>query len=562
MGAGNLNKLFGVDVNMAEQGQQPVVFLSEGTQRTRGRDAQRINILIAKAVANAVKSTLGPKGMDKMIVDEMGDVTISNDGATILDEMSIEHPIGKIMTEVAKTQDDAVGDGTTTAVVIAGSLLKEAESLLDNDIHPSVIIKGYRMAAKKALEFAEKASEEIKFSDKKALRNIAMTSMTGKAADSTDILSDIVVEAITQIADEDGKKIDIDIDHVKVEKKQGGSLAETKLIQGIVIDKEIVHSGMPRKMADAKIALIDAALEVKSTETDAKIEITSPEQMQAFLDQEESMLKRMVETIKKSGANVVICQKGIDDLAQHFLAQEGIMAVRRVKKSDMDALVRATGGKVVTRIESLSPKELGNAKKVHEKKISGDAMVFIEGCKNPKSISLIIRGGSEHVIDEAERAMHDALMATATAIKDGKIVAGGGSIEIEIAMHLRNYAKSVGGREQLAVEGFANTLEEIPRTLAETAGMNPLDTIVNLRSKHNEKGGVAIGVDVLNAKLSDMRALNVIEPLSVKTQAITSGAEVAEMILRIDDIIAGTSKNKGMQMPQGGMPPGMGGMGM
>ena len=562
MGAGNLNKLFGVDVNMAEQGQQPVVFLSEGTQRTRGRDAQRINILIAKAVANAVKSTLGPKGMDKMIVDEMGDVTISNDGATILDEMSIEHPIGKIMTEVAKTQDDAVGDGTTTAVVIAGSLLKEAESLLDNDIHPSVIIKGYRMAAKKALEFAEKASEEIKFSDKKALRNIAMTSMTGKAAESTDILSDIVVEAITQIADEDGKKIDIDIDHVKVEKKQGGSLAETKLIQGIVIDKEIVHSGMPRKMADAKIALIDAALEVKSTETDAKIEITSPEQMQAFLDQEESMLKRMVETIKKSGANVVICQKGIDDLAQHFLAQEGIMAVRRVKKSDMDALVRATGGKVVTRIESLSPKELGNAKKVHEKKISGDAMVFIEGCKNPKSISLIIRGGSEHVIDEAERAMHDALMATATAIKDGKIVAGGGSIEIEIAMHLRNYAKSVGGREQLAVEGFANTLEEIPRTLAETAGMNPLDTIVSLRNKHNEKGGVAIGVDVLNAKLSDMRALNVIEPLSVKTQAITSGAEVAEMILRIDDIIAGTSKNKGMQMPQGGMPPGMGGMGM
>jgi len=409
---------------MAEAGQQPVVFLSEGTKRTRGRDAQRINILIAKAVANAVKSTLGPKGMDKMIVDELGDVTISNDGATILDEMSIEHPIGKIMSEVAKTQDDEVGDGTTTAVVLAGSLLKEAEGLLDNDIHPSVIVKGYRMAAKKAVEFAEKAAEEVKFSDKKALRNIAMTSMTGKAAESTEILSDIVVEALTQVADEEGKKIEIDIDNVKVEKKQGASLAESELVQGIVIDKEVVHGGMPKKVKNAKIALVDAALEVKSTETDAKIEITSPEQMQAFLDQEESMLKKMVEAIKKAGANVVVCQKGIDDLAQHFLAQEGILAVRRVKKSDMDALVRATGGKVVTRIESLGPKELGNAENVQEKKVSGDSMVFIEGCKNPKSVSLIIRGGSEHVIDEAERAVHDALMATATAIKDGKVVAG------------------------------------------------------------------------------------------------------------------------------------------
>jgi len=547
---------------MAEAGQQPVVFLSEGTKRTRGKDAQRINILIAKAVANAVKSTLGPKGMDKMIVDELGDVTISNDGATILDEISIEHPIGKIMSEVAKTQDDEVGDGTTTAVVIAGSLLKEAESLLDNEIHPSIIVKGYRMASKKATEFAEKAAEEIKFSDKKALKNIAMTSMTGKAAESTDELSDIVVEALTQIADQENGKIEIDIDNVKVEKKQGASLGESQLIQGIVIDKEVVHGGMPKKVNDAKIALIDAALEVKSTETDAKIEITSPEQMQAFLDQEESMLKKMVDSIKKSGANAVICQKGIDDLAQHFLAQEGILAVRRVKKSDMDALVRATGGKVVTRLESLSPKDLGNAKLVHEKKIAGDSMVFIEGCKNPKSVSLIIRGGSEHVVDEAERAVHDALMSTATAIKDGKIVAGGGSIEIEIAMHLRDYAKSIGGREQLAIEGFASTLEEIPRTLAETAGMNPLDTIVSLRSKHSEKGGRAIGVDVMKARLSDMKAMDVIEPLSVKTQAITSGAEVAEMILRIDDIIAGSSKGKGPEMPPGGMPPGMPGMGM
>ena len=545
------------------ESQQPVVFLSEGTKRTRGKDAQRINIMIAKAVANAVKSTLGPKGMDKMIVDELGDVTISNDGATILQEISIEHPIGKIMAEVAKTQDDEVGDGTTTAVVIAGGLLKEAEALLDNDIHPSIIVKGYRMASKKAIEFAREASVEIKFSDKKALKDIAITSMTGKAAESTEELSNIVVEALTRIADEDEGKISIDVDNVKVEKKQGASLGESQLIQGIVIDKEVVHGGMPKKVENAKIALVDAALEIKSTETDAKIEITSPEQMQAFLDQEESMLRRMVESIKKSGANVVVCQKGIDDLAQHFLAQEGIMAVRRVKKSDMDALVRATGGKVVTRLESLSPKELGNAKLVQERKVAGDSMVFIEGCRNPKSVSLIIRGGSEHVVDEAERAMHDALMATATAIKGGRIVAGGGSIEIEIAMHLRDYAKSIGGREQLAIEAFASTLEEIPRTLAETAGMNPLDTIVELRSKHNKKEGIYIGVDVMKSKLSDMMALHVIEPLSVKTQAITSGSEVAEMILRIDDIIAGSSKNKGMGpgMPPGGME-GMGGMGM
>ena len=550
-------------MSMADTQQQPVVFLPEGTKRTRGRDAQRINILIAKAVANAVKSTLGPKGMDKMIVDELGDVTISNDGATILEEISIEHPIGKIMSEVAKTQDDEVGDGTTTAVVLAGSLLKEAETLLDNDIHPSVIVKGYRMASKKAIEYAGKTAEEIKFTDKKALKNIAMTSMTGKAAESTEALSDIAVEALTRIADEENGKIQIDIDNVKVEKKQGASLGESQLIQGIVIDKEVVHSGMPKKAENAKIALVDAALEIKSTETDAKIEITSPEQMQAFLDQEESMLKKMVESIKKSGANTVICQKGIDDLAQHFLAQEGILAVRRVKKSDMDALVRATGGKVVTRLESLTAENLGKANLVQERKVAGDAMVFIEGCKNPKSVSVIIRGGSEHVVDEAERAMHDALMATATAIKDGKIVAGGGSIEIEIAMQLRDYAKTIGGREQLAIEAFANTLEEIPRTLAETAGMNPLDTIVDLRSKHADKKGTTIGVDVIKAKLSDMKAMNVIEPLSVKTQAITSGAEVAEMILRIDDIIAGNSKNKMPDMPPGGMPPGMGGgMGM
>jgi len=542
---------------MVEASQQPVVFLTEGTKRTRGRDAQRINILIAKAVANAVKSTLGPKGMDKMIVDELGDVTISNDGATILDEMSIDHPAGKMMVEVAKTQDDEVGDGTTTAVVIAGGLLKRAENMLDDDIHPSIIINGYRLAAKKAKEELRKVADEVSFNDKQVLKSIALTSMTGKAAESAEELADLVVDAITKIADEENGKISIDIDNVKIEKKQGASLSESQLIDGIVIDKEVVHGGMPKKIKDAKIALIDAALEIKETETDAKIEITSPEQMQAFLDQEEGMLRKMVEKIKNSGANVVICQKGIDDLAQHFLAKEGIMAVRRVKKSDMDALVRATGGKIVTRLNDLSEKDLGKADLVQEKKIAGDNMVFIEGCSNPKAVSLLVRGGSEHVVDEAERAVHDALMSTATAIKDGKIVAGGGSIEVEIAMKLRDYAKTIGGREQLAIEAFADTLEEIPRTLAETAGMNPLDTLVNLRSKHGSKGNKYIGVDVMKGKLANMKELNVIEPMSVKTQAITSGTEVAEMILRIDDIIAGSSKEKSPPTP----PSGAGGMG-
>ncbi len=541
---------------MAEANQQPVVFMTEGTKRTRGRDAQRINILIAKAVANAVKSTLGPRGMDKMIVDDLGDVTISNDGATILGEMSIDHPIGKMLVEVAKTQDDEVGDGTTTAVIIAGGLLKRAENMLDDEIHPSIIIKGYRMAAKKAKEIAAAAAIEIKQDDRESLKNIAMTSMTGKSAEASKELSNLVVKAVTSVAEKENGKIVIDIDNVKVEKKEGGSLDDTKLVEGIVLDKEIVHSGMPKKVENAKIALIDSAIEMKETETDAKIEITSPDQLQAFLDQEEKMLKDMVQKIVNSGANFVVCQKGIDDLAQHFLAKEGIAAVRRAKESDMKALARATGGKIVTRLEDISKSDLGFAKTVAEKKISGDDMVFVEGCKNPKSISILVRGGSEHVVDEAERAIHDALMSTATALKDGKVVSGGGSIEIEMSLGLRDYAKTIGGREQLAIDAFAETLEEIPRTLAETAGLDPLDTLVNLRSKHQEKQGKNIGIDVHKAKLVDMQQANVIEPLSVKTQAITSGTEVAEMILRIDDIIAGSSKDRG---PPGGME-GMGGM--
>jgi len=552
---------------MVEQSsQRPVIFLSEGAKRTRGRDAQSINILIAKAVAEAVKSTLGPKGMDKMIVDELGDVTISNDGATILDEMDIDHPAGKMMVEVAKTQDDEVGDGTTTAVVLAGGLLEKAEKLLNDGIHPSVIIKGYRIAAKKAKEIAASIADQVSFSDTTVLKQIARTSMTGKSAEAEEELANIVVEAIKQVAEKTDSGISIDKDMIKVEKKEGASLANSALIRGIVIDKEIVHAGMPKRVENAKIALVDSALEIKETETDAEIRISDPEQLQAFIDKEEGMLKNMVMAIKAAGANVLFCQKGIDDLAQHFLAKEGIAAVRRVKQSDMEKLSKATGARIVTRLKDISPKDLGHAAQVYEKKISGDDMVFVEGCKNPKSVTILVRGGSEHVVDEAERAIHDALGTVSAAIKDGKVVSGGGSTEMEIAIQLKNYAGTIGGREQLAIEAFAENLETIPRALAETAGMDPIDTIVELRAKHKTKGGKYIGVDVYNAKLGDMKKARVIEPLSVKTQALTSGSEVAEMILRIDDIVAGGSKSKGAGAGAGGMPPGgmgsMGGMGM
>ncbi|MFA6064452.1 MAG: thermosome subunit beta [archaeon] len=540
---------------MAEAEQQNA-FMSEGSKRTRGRDAQRMNILIARAVAQAVKSTLGPKGMDKMIVDDLGDVTISNDGATILSEMAIEHPIGKMMVDVAKTQDEEVGDGTTTAVILAGTFLEKAEKLLDDSIHPSIIINGYMQAATKAKEFYAETADNVKFDDKKTLQTIALTSITGKSAESADALADLVVEAITSVADTTGK-ITVDENNIKLEKKTGGSLKDTKLISGIVIDKEIVHTGMPRSITGAKIALLDLALEVREPESDAKIEINTPEQLQAFIDTEEKQLRDMVGSIKKAGANVVITQKGIDDLAQHFLAKEGIIAVRRVKKSDMDALARATGASVVTSIKELSVKDLGNAGKVLEKKVAGDAMVFVEECKNPKSVSILIRGGTEHVVDEAERAIVDAIGSVSSAIEMGKVLVGAGSCEAEVAMRLRDFAKTVGGREQLAIEAFAESLEVIPRTLAETAGMDPIDALVTLRSAHSKKDGKYFGVNVYKGKIEDMKNSKVLEPLQVKTQAIDSASEVAQMILRIDDIILGTSKGKGM--PQGGA--GMGGMG-
>ena len=546
---------------MAQDQNQQVVFLPEGARRTRGRDAQRINILIAKAVANAVKSTLGPKGMDKMIVDDLGDVIISNDGATILSEMSIDHPAGKMMVEVAKTQDAEVGDGTTTAVIIAGGLLEKAEKLLDDEIHPSLIIKGYRLASLKARKLYDSISETLTIKDKSMLNQIALTSMTGKSADSAGELSTLVVDAIIQVATEDEGKTEIDLDAIKVEKKVGGSMADSELVKGIVIDKEIVHSGMPRKVENAKIALLDAAMEIKSPETDTKVQISDPDQLQAFLDQEEATLRKMVDAVINSGANVLICQKGIDDIAQHYLAKEGILAVRRVKKSDMQALAKATNATVLSRLNDLTQKELGFAKAVVEKKISGDNMVFVEECKNPKSVSLLVRGGTEHVVDEAERAVHDSIGAVTSAISNGKIVYGGGSCEVEVALKLRSYAKTIGGREQLAIEAFAEALEIIPRTLAETAGMDTIDTLVALRSKHSAKDGVTIGVNVYTAKLEDMKKNKVLEPLKVKTQALISGAEVAEMLLRIDDIIAGTGKGKMPEMPPGGMG-GMGGMPM
>ncbi len=538
---------------------QQVVFLGEGAKRTRGRDAQRINILVAKAVANAVRSTLGPKGMDKMIVDELGDVTISNDGATILQEMSIEHPAGKMMVEVAKTQDDEVGDGTTTATVLAGTLLEKAEKLLDDEIHSSVIIKGYRIAAKKAKEEYEKTARSITIKDTALLQEIAMTAMTGKSSEGAESLGELVVTAVKQVAvEEDGKTI-VDLDQIKLEKKVGASLANSELIKGVVVDKEIVHSGMPKRIEKAKIALVDMALEIKEPENDAKIEINSPDQLQAFLDQEEGMLRQMVDQLKASGANVVMCQKGIDDLAQHFLAKEGIAAVRRVKKSDMDALAKATGAKVVSRLKDLTSKDLGYAGIVEERKIAGDNMVFVFDCKNPKSVSLLVRGGSEHVVDEAERAVHDAIGSVASSIRMGKFVVGGGAAEMEVAHKLREFSKTIGGREQLAIEAFADALEIIPRTLAESAGMDPIDTLVALRSKHTEKNGSAFGVDVYESKIVNMETRKVIEPLAIKIQAVTSASEVAEMILRIDDIIAGSSKSRGPPMPPGG---GMDGMEM
>ncbi len=535
-------------------GGQPIFILPEGALRTSGRDAQRQNIMAGRAVAESVRTTLGPRGMDKMLVDDLGDIVITNDGATIVDEMNVEHPAAKMVVEVAKTQDDEVGDGTTTAVVITGELLSAAERLLDKSIHPTVIARGYRMAAKKADDILNEIGKDVGIDDEKLLREIAITAMTGKGAEiSKDMLADLSVKAITQIAEKDDGKLTVDLDNVKVEKKEGGSVNDSELIQGIIIDKERVHAGMPKKVSNAKIALLDAAIEIKETETDAKIQITDPEQLQKFVAQEENMLKEMVDSIVSSGATVVFCQKGIDDLAQHFISKKGIFAVRRAKKSDMEKLAKATGASIVTNLKDLSSKDLGYAKDVEERKISGDEMVFVSGCKNPKAVSFLVRGGTEHVVDEVERAVNDALGGVAAAIEIGKVVAGGGAPEVELARKLREYAESVGGREQLAIGGFADAVEIIPRTLAESAGMDAIDTLVKLKSEH-DKGKTDVGIMVQDAKTGDMWKANVIEPLKIKTQAVKSASEATVMILRIDDVIASTKKGGGMPpMPEGGM---------
>ncbi len=539
---------------------QPIFILPEGTQRTTGKNAQRTNIMAAKMVAETVRTTLGPKGMDKMIVDSLGDVTVTNDGVTILEEMQIEHPSAKMIVEVAKTQEDEVGDGTTTAVVLAGELLKNAEDLLDQEVHPTIVARGYRLAEAKAQEILNKMAEDVSEKDTDILRKIAMTAMTGKGAEnSKEKLSDIAVSAVRSVLERNNGAVSIDRDNIKLEKKVGSSVEETELVTGIVLDKERVHSGMPMVVKNAKIALIDSAVEIKNTEIDAKIQITDPNQMQAFIDQEEKMIRDKVEKIAASGANVLVCQKGIDDLAQHFLAKKGIYAVRRAKQSDMKALARATGGKVVTNLDDLSKSDLGSAGVVEEVKVGDEEMTYVKECKNPKSVTILVRGGTEHVVDEVKRAMEDAIGDVAAALKNGKVVGGAGAPEIELARQLRKYAESLSGREQLAVQAFADSVEIIPRTLAENAGIDPIDILTELKAAH-DKGMKWGGVDVFKGKVVDAWKQGVIEPLKIKTQAVSSASEVAVMILRIDDVIAGSGGGKGPEMPpgMGGMPPGMG----
>jgi len=540
---------------MSQQlGGQPILILKEGSSRTRGRDAQGMNITAAKAVASAVRTTLGPKGMDKMLVDTIGDVVITNDGVTILKEMDIEHPAAKMMVEVAKTQDDEVGDGTTTAVVIAGELLKKAEDLLEQDVHPTVIASGYRQAAEKSQEILKDIAIDVKANDKGILKSIAGTAMTGKGAESAkDELCELVVKAVTMVADPDGT---VDIENIKVEKKTGGSIDDSEIIEGVLVDKERVHPSMPKKVENAKILLLNAAVEFKKTEVDAEINITSPDQLQAFLDEEEKMVKNIVNKVVASGANVLFCQKGIDDIAQHYLAKAGIFATRRVKKSDMEKLARATGGSLVSSIDAINKEELGKAGLVEERKVGGEEMTFVEKCKNPKAVSIIVKGGTEHVVDELERAIHDALRVVGVVFEDKKVVAGGGAPETELSLRLSEYAATVGGKEQLAIEAFAKALEIIPRTLAENAGLDPIDMLVEIRASH-EKGKKTYGLNVFEGKAVDMKAAGVVEPLRVKTQAISSAAEAAVMILRIDDVIASSKAPE----PAGGMPPGAGGMG-
>ena len=533
------------------QGGQPIFILPEGTNRSVGRDAQRNNILAGKVLAETVRTTLGPKGMDKMLVDGLGDIVVTNDGVTILKEMDIEHPAAKMLVEVAKTQEDEVGDGTTTAVIIAGELLKKSESLLDQDIHPTIIAMGYRQAAEKAQEILDDIA--IDSVDEETLIKVAMTAMTGKGTEAArEPLAKLIVDAVQKVA-EDGA---VDTDNIKIEKKDGAVVEDSTLVEGVIVDKERVHPGMPSEVKDAKIALVNSPLEVKETEVDAEIRITDPAQMQAFIEQEEKMVKDMVDKVAESGANVLFAQKGIDDLAQHYLSKAGILAVRRVKKSDIEKLARATGANVVTNLEDLTADDLGEAGIVEERKVSGEEMIFVEECSVAKSVTLFVRGSTKHIVDEIVRAIEDAIGVVAATVEDDKVVAGGGAPEIAMAKKLKDYADSISGREQLAVNAFAEALEIVPKTLAENAGLDSIDSLVDLRAAH--ENSAVMGLDVFTGKVADMKEAGVIEPKRVKKQAIQSASEAAEMILRIDDVIASSGKG---DADMGGMDPAaMGGM--
>ena len=527
----------------------PVLVLKESALQEKGKDAQKNNIAAAKLVAELVKSSLGPRGLDKMLVDSLGDVTITNDGATILKEIDAQHPAAKMMVEISKTIDTEVGDGTTSSVIFGGTLLAKAEELLSKDVNSSVIIEGYQAASEKALEILTEISKKVTANDKETLINIARTSMESKLiSEDSDVLSKIVVDAILKITDTKNDKSTVDLDNIKVEKKAGGSMTDTALVKGIVLDKEIVHSGMPTKIQHAKIALINTALEIEKTEMSAEIRINDPTQMQMFLEEENRMLKSMVDKLYSIGANVVICQKGIDDMAQHFLAKNGILAVRRVKESDMTKLAKATGGRISTSIDDISEKDLGSAENVQQKKVETDKWVFIEGCRNPQSVTMLIRGGTQRVVDEVDRSIHDALMVVKDVIERPAIVAGGGAPEALLAAFLKDWSNGFDGRQQLAIKKYAEALEVIPLTIAENAGMDPIDTMVTLRAKQSE-GKKWTGINAKEGKVSDMLSQNIVEPVVVKEQIIKSATEAASMILRIDDVIA-ISGGSG-----GGMPP-------
>ena len=538
-------------------GNAPIVILKEGTKRDKGKDAQFNNIAAARTISDAVRSSLGPRGMDKMLVDSMGDVVITNDGVTILKEIDVQHPAAKMLVEVAKTQDQEVGDGTTTSVILAGELLKKAVDMVDSNVHPTVIANGYRPACAQAQKILIDISKKVSIKDEKTLEDIAGTAMNSKQINSSkDFFSKLVVDAVKTVAQKDGKGYKVDLNNIQTVKKSGASMEETKLVKGLIIDKEPVHSAMPMYIENAKIALIDAPFEVKKTEIEAKIQITDPSQLNAFLEEEENMLRRMVEKVKKTGANVVFCQKGIDDLANHFLAKEGIYAARRVKKSDMEKIAASTGANIVNKLDELSAEDLGKAGLVEVKKVQGEDMTFITGMNAVKSVSILIRGGTQHVIDEIERSLIDAWSVVKVAIEDGMMTTGGGSTAVELAMQLRNYSASVGGREQIAIDNFASALESIPTTLAENAGLDPIDILIEMRKQHKE-GKIHAGLNPFTGKVEDMEKLKVLEPYRIGKQAINCATDAAIMILRIDDVIAA----RGMPMPAGppgaGMPPAM-----